>query len=97
MKSYPVIPVRWQKDAPRVVNTLTLSPDHQLVDSPCATCDLPIMGNESCSLVAVGPDPSDAEDMERHEQGRWYSANGVMTHQLCADSFDPGSLILGPD
>jgi len=94
--TYPVIPIRWQRDAPRVVrDDLDLS-EHPLAGTPCAHCDGPLDGQDPVAIVAVGPAPDDPAEIERHDEGRWYSADGVLCHDVCAPAFDPATLTRAP-
>jgi hypothetical protein len=93
--SYPVIPVRWQRHQPRAVREDVNLAEHPLEGTLCATCDEPMVGESLVAIVAVGP--SDADTQQRHEAGRWYAADGVLTHAgKCAKTFDPTRLAQQP-
>jgi hypothetical protein len=86
--SYPVIPVRWRADQPMAVRTFELAADHPLAGCACPMCRGPIAGGTRVVLLALGPDPEDEDAIGRHEAGRWYTADGVMAHELCGSEAD---------
>jgi hypothetical protein len=93
--SYPVIPIRWQRHQPRAVREDVNLAEHPLEGTLCATCDQPMRGESLVAIVAVGP--SDPDTQQRHEAGRWYAADGVLTHAgKCAKTFDPTRLAQQP-
>lgn len=67
-----------------------LAPTHPSVEHPCPACGNPVGTTTPVQLVIVGP--TDAEDRERHYEGRWYTAGAVVVHQSCADAIDDDEL-----
>lgn len=85
--------VRWQKDEPRRGRTFApLDPPHPAYEAPCVLCGYSLgsdRGPDAVTLVAVGPD---ADEQERHDAGRWYSALAVLVHTSCAAPLDEPAL-----
>jgi hypothetical protein len=82
-----LVPVRWQRDMPRLVKeTGPLEAGHPLVGTGCLGCAEPHGTERSLAILAAGPDQDSDEDVEKHREGRWYAADGVVVHQECIEA-----------
>ena len=78
--------VRWKRGEPREGRIFPpLEANHPAMDKPCANPACPdLLGDETpVQLLAIGPNPSDPEDVERHRAGRWYNAVATLAHARC--------------
>lgn len=55
-----------------------------IAETRCMLCDKRITKVREYQLVVVGP--TDDEDREKHEAGRWYSAGAIICHWTCVDA-----------
>lgn len=76
--------VRWKPGEPRRGRTFDpLRAGHPLYNSGCVVCPRPLGDGTPVTAIAVGP--HDEESRERHDEGRWYSAQAALIHERCAD------------
>lgn len=77
--------LRWKRGEPRRGRPFpALQLGHPSYDTACVLCNYSL-GSDlgGVTLVAVGP--SDEEDREHHNAGRWYSAMAVLVHTTCSE------------
>lgn len=85
--------VRWQKDEPRKGREFPpVSPEHPNFNEPCRVCTRPLGDGKPIALVAIGPNSEDA--WQRHQVGRWYSAQAGAFHAGCVgESVEAGEVV----
>lgn len=75
--------VRWKQGEPRVGRTFPPMPrDHPMADEHCPACGETYADRETV-LIVLGPG-ADPEAVQKHNEGRWYSAESIAVHAACA-------------
>jgi hypothetical protein len=73
--------LRWRRGEPRAGRTFAgPEPDHPAHAASCVACGERLGDGRAIQVVAIGPDPDDAEDVLRDARGLWYSAVAVIIH-----------------
>ena len=81
--------VRWRMQESRRLRAFPpRSPDHPATNAQCLICNHRIGSDVGMQLLAVGPDPEDAEDVAKALAGRWFTACALIVHEPCLAGLD---------